>query len=78
MSKENETPGPDRGYKSLCTEFYDLTKPLASGEEVKFYKEKLENKKILDVRNMCESRIFCYTRKYFLWDLNLMYHNSQI
>lgn len=43
----------DRAYKSLCTEFYDLTKPLASGEEVNFYKEKLGNKAVLEA--MCGS-----------------------
>lgn len=48
MSKEH-----DRAYKSLCTEFYDLTKPLASGEEVNFYKEKLGNKTVLEA--MCGS-----------------------
>lgn len=48
MSKEEA-----RAYKSLCTEFYDLTKPLASGEEVNFYKEKLGNKIVLEA--MCGS-----------------------
>ena len=30
----NEYSDTNRAYKSLCTEFYDLTKPLASKEEV--------------------------------------------
>lgn len=48
MTKEN-----DRAYKSLCTEFYDFTKPFASGEEVAFYTEKLGGKTILEA--MCGS-----------------------
>lgn len=43
----------DRAYKSLCTEFYDLTKPLASGAEVTFYIEKLSQKIVLEA--MCGS-----------------------
>lgn len=48
MSKEEI-----RAYKFLCTEFYDLTKPLASGEEVNFYKKKLINKTAFEA--MCGS-----------------------
>lgn len=40
-------------YKSLCTEFYDLTKPLASDAEIAFYQEKLVQKTVLEV--MCGS-----------------------
>ncbi|HUX79739.1 MAG TPA: hypothetical protein VMW10_08370 [Alphaproteobacteria bacterium] len=43
----------DRAYKSLCTEFYDMTKPLASGIEVVFYKERLSHKTVLEA--MCGS-----------------------
>jgi len=48
-----ETSPADRAYRSLCTEFYDLTKPLASGAEVAFYKEKLSQKTVLEA--MCGS-----------------------
>jgi SAM-dependent methyltransferase len=43
----------NRAYKILCTEFYDLDKPFAHGEEVKFYKEILRNKSVLEA--MCGS-----------------------
>lgn len=40
-------------YKSLCTEYYDMTKPYASGSEVAFYTSRLQGKKILEA--MCGS-----------------------
>lgn len=43
----------ERPYKSLCTEFYDLTKPLASGAEVAFYRDRLGHKTVLEA--MCGS-----------------------
>lgn len=49
----HEKTDADRAYKSLCTEFYDLTKPFASAAEVAFYKEKLSQKTILEA--MCGS-----------------------
>lgn len=51
MNSESLKAG--RAYKSLCTEFYDLTKPLASGDEVAFYTEKLSHKTVLEA--MCGS-----------------------
>lgn len=40
-------------YKSLCTEYYNLTKPYASGNELTFYTNHLQGKKILEA--MCGS-----------------------
>lgn len=40
-------------YKSLCTEYYDLTKPYASGNELAFYTIRLQGKRILEA--MCGS-----------------------
>ena len=48
-----KTINADQAYKALCTEFYDLIRPLASGEEINFYKNILTNKNVLEV--MCGS-----------------------
>lgn len=40
-------------YKSLCTEYYDVTKPYASSSEIDFYTSRLQGKKILEA--MCGS-----------------------
>lgn len=38
----------NKAYKNLCTEYYDITKPYASGAEIDFYTNRLQGKKILE------------------------------